>query len=95
MRPQEHLKEVVAFLQEHRNNEGHFNKIYSKLEDEINNSNGMQQYQSNLQDVKEKEAPAYLQMQQTGGTAYPEFEKFTAGFEKAVVAALKEVENKR
>ena len=90
---QQHLEEVFNFLQEHRSNEGHFEKIYTKLKDECTNgyTDKLIAYKDSLQELKEKEAEAYRQMKETGGTAYPEFEKFASGFEKAVTAAIKEL----
>ncbi len=95
MNEQQQLEEVISFLREHRNNESHFETIYAKLEEECNKgySGELQSYKDSLQELKEKEADAYRQMKETGGTAYPEFEKFTSGFEKAVTAAKKEIDS--
>jgi hypothetical protein len=90
---QQHLEEVKQFLQEHRNNETHFEKLYARLEEECNRAHDgeLQTYVDSLQEVKEKQAEAYRQSRETGGTAWLEFEKFASGFEKAVTAAEKEL----
>jgi len=83
-----HLEEVADFIKQHRNNEGNFELIYAKLEEEagaVDNSD----YTSSLQEIKEKAAPEYKKAKEKGGTAWPEFEKFVSEFEKTVTAALK------
>ncbi len=90
---QQRLEAVKRFLQEHRNNESHFEKLYDRLEEECQapHNGELQAYVQSLQELKEKQAEAYRQSRETGGTAWPEFEKFASGFEKAVTAAEKEL----
>ena len=47
-------------------------------------------YRDALQEVKEKYAAEYEKAKDTGGTAWPEFEKFVSQFEKALLNSRKE-----
>lgn len=75
------LEETAAFLRQHRSNESHFATLYARLEAEIGKADG--DYKTLLQEVKEKGAE-YRNAKESG-TAWPEFENFASGFEKAVV----------
>ena len=83
------LKDLTAFLREHRSNEGNFEKLYQKLQEETTREDADAQYRNELQALVEKEADEYRKAKEAGGTAWPEFEKFASGFEKAVVNATK------
>ena len=77
------LEEVTAFIREHRSNESNFEKLYAKLEEQTREDN--KTYTSQLLEIKEKSAEEYRKAKETGGTAWPEFEK-------TVIDALKETE---
>jgi len=83
----ENLETTAAFIREHRGNEGNFEKLYNKLETEIQERRGAEKYVTLLQEIKEKTVPEYKKATETGGTAWPEFEKFVTEFERAVVNA--------
>jgi hypothetical protein len=80
---------VLHFIQEHRSNETNFDKLSSKLEEEINNTNNGVSYKNELQEIKEKRAEEYKQLKSSGSSAWPEFENFVAEFERAVLKASK------
>lgn len=84
-----HLKEVEAFIRERRGNERSFEELYEKLKSEIENADAPQTYRTALEDA-EKKASEYKKAGETGGTAWPEFEKFVSEFEKSVAEAIKE-----
>lgn len=83
-----HLEELTAFLRECRSNESNFETLHDKLEAETANKDLDEDYRLNLDAAKAK-AEAYRQAKETGGTAWPEFEKFVSDFERAVTEALK------
>lgn len=76
-------EETVAFIREHRSNEGSFSVLYAKLEEVAGNADG--DYKERLNELKEKQAVAYSTAKDNSGTAWPEFEKFVSGFERAVM----------
>ena len=82
-----HLEDVATFIREHRSNEENFEKLYHKLNDEINSKDHKEKYVNLLQQVKEKPAEEYKKAKETNTTAWPEFEKFVSDFEKAVIQA--------
>lgn len=84
----EQLEEVVAFIREHRSNENNFEKLHAKLQEETKKEDAT--YTTQLKEVGEKSAAEYRKAKETGGTAWPEFEKFVSEFEKTVIDALKE-----
>ncbi|HVG13830.1 MAG TPA: hypothetical protein VM935_02680 [Chitinophagaceae bacterium] len=84
----EHIKEVLQFIKEHRSNESNFEKIYAKLEAELSQKDGDSDYLANLHELKEKQAVTYKQAKKEGTSAWPEFENFVSGFEKAGTALL-------
>lgn len=71
---------LAAFLREHRSNEANFEKLAAKLDETPGLPNG--------EAIAEK-AEAYRKARETGGTAWPEFEKFVSEFERAVVGVGK------
>ena len=90
---QQHLEEVKAFIHEHRSNEGNFQKLHTKLEEECRwaeGQEGLSSYAETLSEVRDKTAEAYRQNREASGSAWPEFEKYVTGFEKAVTLAMKE-----
>lgn len=80
------LEETAAFLRQHRSNESNFATLYARLEAEIGKAGG--NYKTLLQDVREKGAAEYRSAKESAGTAWPEFENFVSGFEKAVVEEM-------
>ena len=86
---QQRLQEVLEFLKEHRSNEGNFEKIYAKLEEEAG-AGGPGPYVEELRELKDKQAETYRQHKAEASTAWPEFEKFVSGFEKAITSCLAE-----
>ena len=84
-----HLEEIATFIREHRSNESNFEKLYAKLEEETNNEGAGEAYRTTLAEVKEKSAAEYRKAKETGGTAWPEFEKFVTEFERAAIEASK------
>ena len=83
-----HFEELAAFIREHRSNESNFEKLYAKLEEEPSKG-GSPAYREALPSIKTK-AEEYQKAKETGGIAWPEFEKFVSEFEKAVMEALRE-----
>lgn len=86
----QHLEEVARFIKDTRSNESHFEQLYKKLEEEGELADGDPHYQQKLTDIKNKEAIAYRQVKETGGSSWPEYERFASSFEVAVLAALQE-----
>lgn len=82
----QHMKDVAAFLREHRSNESNFEKIYKRLQEEERQPGTDPDYKAALRDAKDR-AEEYQTAKQKG-VAYPEFEKFVSEFEKAVTQRL-------
>lgn len=92
---QARLEALSGFIHEHRSNEGNFEKLYRKLEEECAaekqaGDHHTRQYLAGLEDIREKQAEAYRSSRDKGGTAWPEYEKFVTQFEKLVVDARKD-----
>lgn len=79
--------DLAAFIREHRSNESNFETLYKKLDDEIKNHLGNTGYSSALQQLQQKAAEEYRKAKDTNGSAWPEFEKFVSGFERAIMEA--------
>lgn len=77
-------EEVLEQIREYRSNEMNFEKIYGLLEKELDRSDGA--YRESLEEVKEKEVEVYRKSRESGGTAWPEFEKFVSAFERAMAS---------
>ena len=84
----EHIEEVLQFIRQHRSNESNFAKIYAKLEAELSQKDGDAEYLASLRELKEKQAVTYKQAKKEGTSAWPEFENFVSGFEKAGTGVL-------
>ena len=82
------LDELAVFIREHRSSESNFDKLSNKLDEAANNGSG--DFSSSLSEVKEKLIPPYQKARETGGSAWPEFEKFVSEFEKTVTEAIRE-----
>lgn len=86
--PQQYLEKI----QEHRSSEGNFETLCTLLNEAVHAA----QQESNtalaheLQEVDEKYVAAYKKARETSGSAWPEFEKFVAQFERALTEAKKE-----
>lgn len=90
----ERLEQVLSFIREHRSNEGNFDVLYAKLEEECEAVNGSatsneNNYLASLNEAKEKQADVYRQAKEQNSSAWPEFEKFVTEFETSVTEALK------
>ena len=83
----EQLEDLAAFIREHRSSESNFEKIYAKLEEVTND--GDTEFKAAVSEIKEKSVPTYGKAKESGGTAWPEFEKFVSEFEKTITEALK------
>lgn len=84
-----HLEEVLSFIRQHRSNEANFEKIYSKLQEEVDSAEDSSEYKNKLQEINQKQAAEYQQAKKDAPTAWPEFENFIAEFETTITAALK------
>lgn len=82
-------EEIMQTVKENRSSEEHFNRLLQALE----KATAQAQQQNNttlagdLQKVKDTYATAYEKTKETGGTAWPEFERFVTEFERALVNA--------
>lgn len=83
-----HLQKTIAFIREYRSNEGNFDRLYKKLEEEADSSTD-ENYRNSLQEIKEKWAEEYRSQKESVNGAWPEFEKFVSEFEKTVLNASK------
>lgn len=82
------LEEIAAFIREHRSKEENFEKLLARLDEaEHEVTNGT--FKSAVDPIRTK-AEEYEKAKETGGTAWPEFEKFVTGFEKSITEALRE-----
>lgn len=82
------LEEIAAYIREHRSAEENFEKLTAKLE-ETKREAGAEL--SGFDAIRTK-ADEYRKAKETGGTAWPEFEKFVSEFEKTIMQALREVD---
>lgn len=80
----DHKTEVAQFIKEHRGDAAHFENLLAALNKEMETAAGDEAYKTQLLAVKEK-AGAYSKMKEAAGDAWPEFEKFVTGFERAVL----------
>jgi hypothetical protein len=80
------FEEVMGAIKEVRSNEAHFEKLVALLQKECAAA-GNPEYRQKLEALSQKEATAYRQAKEKGGTAWPEYEHFVTGFEKAVLEA--------
>jgi cell division septum initiation protein DivIVA len=80
--------DLMQVIREHRSSESNFNQLYqtlqqaTKMAEEKNDA----ALAAALKEVDEKYAAAYKKAQETGGTAWPEFEKFVTQFERTLTA---------
>jgi hypothetical protein len=85
-------EEVMQIVRENRSSESNFDRLLQQLEKAIL----LAQKENNtvlaedLQAVKVKQAATYQKAKETGGTAWPEYEKFVTQFEQSLTTAEKE-----
>jgi hypothetical protein len=89
MSDKKHIEEILAFIREHRSDEANFEKLYQKLDDELQNKQPDGNYIHNLKEIKEKQAEEFRQTKQNGGSAWPEFEKFVTEFERTLTDEIR------
>ena len=80
-----HGEQLMAFIRENRGNEGNFDRLCARLDEELEHNNASESYVRRLQEIKEKAAEGYKKAKEPTGTAWPEFEKFASQFEKAIL----------
>lgn len=85
-------EEIMQTIREHRSSESNFDKLCQELEKAIVAAETNTSLVSDLQEVKEKYAAEYQKAKETGGSAWPEFEKFVTQFERTLTSANKEKE---
>lgn len=78
--------EWLQRLRENRSSESNFETIYQTLHEatQAAQKEGNQTLVDNLKELDEKYAAGYQKAKETGGTAWPEFEKFVTQFERAL-----------
>lgn len=84
----------LQFIKDHRGDERHFDKLYDKLDETIQilhkDKQADKDYLKSLNEIKEKQAEAFIQAKEKAGNAWPEFEKFVTELERATASSLKE-----
>ncbi len=83
----------MQVVRENRSSESNFDRLLQELDEAIalaQNENNPA-LAENLQEVKEKQVAAYQKAKESGGTAWPEFEKFVTQFERLLTSAAKEM----
>ena len=80
------VEQIMQTIRENRSSESNFAILQHELEKTIAAARqaGNNELSADLQDVKEKYAVEYEKSKETGGTAWPEFEKFVTQFERAL-----------
>ena len=73
--------ELVAFIREHRSSEANFEKLYQRLDQEIDKEEN-KSYQVELSEIKEKHADEYRRNKEKNASSWSEFEKFVTHFER-------------
>lgn len=78
---------LLQFIRKHRSSEGNFASILQAVNQEIEsvqpNNPALAQ---TLEEVKEKYAEPYTKAKETGGSAWPEFEKLVTQLELALTS---------
>ena len=85
-------EEIMQNIREHRSSESNYAAIQQELDKAITASQQASHstLSNDLQEVKEKYASEYEKAKETGGSAWPEFEKFVTQFERALTNASKQ-----
>lgn len=88
-------EECLQRIRDHRSSESNFETLCQTLREakEAAQKGDNNQLADSLQEIEEKYAAEYKQAKETGGTAWPEFEKFVTQFERALTNAKREVTN--
>lgn len=86
------IEQKLQFIQEHRSNESHFEKLNTLLEQvledkELVNGASDKSFLEALNAVKQKQSEEYRVMKEKQGSAWPEFEKFVSQFERSLIDA--------
>ena len=78
--------EYLQIIRENRSSESNFETIYQTLQSAIETAkqSNDNELANELSEVDEKYAAEYNKAKETGGTAWPEFEKFVTQFERAL-----------
>jgi hypothetical protein len=85
-------EELMQVVRENRSSESNFHRLLQHLEKAI----ALAEKENNtalakdLQEVEEKYAAAYQKAKESGGTSWPEFEKFVTQFERSLTGAAKD-----
>lgn len=84
--------EWLQRLREQRSSENNFESIRQTLQEATQTAQkeGNDTLAGSLKEVDEKYANAYEKAKETGGTAWPEFEKFVAQFERILTNSNKD-----
>lgn len=82
-------EEIMQTVRENRSSENNFSQLLQALEKAtaLAQQEGNTTFTEDLQEVKEKYVASYQKAKETGGTAWPEFEKFVTVFERALMSA--------
>jgi hypothetical protein len=84
--------DFMQVIREHRSSESNFETLYQTLQtarktaEEARNTT----LAGELKEVDEKYAAEYTKAKETGGSAWPEFEKFVTQFERALTTSSNE-----
>ena len=92
MNYKEQLEKLQQFIRAHRSNEIHFEVLNHKLEEAYNwakGTEGEQQLEKELEDIREKQAKSYKESRQNTSSNWPQFEEFVQAFERSIMSALK------
>lgn len=84
-------EEIMQNIRAHRSSESNYAALQEELDRAIAASKqaSSESLAGELQEVKEKYAAEYEKAKETGGSAWPEFEKFVTQFERALTNAAR------
>lgn len=84
--------EWLRLIRENRSSESNFETLQQTLQAAIQAAEGSRNSSlaTELKEVNEKYAAEYNKAKETGGSAWPEFEKFVTAFERALTNAKNE-----
>ena len=82
-------EELLHLIRENRSSESNFETLRQTLQTAIRSAeeSGNASLANELNEVNEKYAAEYSKAKETGGSAWPEFEKFVTAFERALTNA--------
>lgn len=83
------IDKIMQTIRENRSSESNFATLQQQLDTSIASAQqtGNSGLLADLQEVKEKYVSEYQKAKTSGGTAWPEFEKFVTQFERALTGA--------